>query len=72
MRSDGGDDDHQVRRDAGDLAQEVRSETGQVALGELARREDLQNVRRLRRKRALDQGPGGQELRSEVTVSSLI
>lgn len=47
MKSDGGDDDHEVRRDAGDLAEEVRSEARQVALGELTRREDLQHVGRL-------------------------
>lgn len=46
--SHGGDDDHEVRRDAGDLAEEVRGQTRQVALGELARREDLQHVGGLR------------------------
>lgn len=47
--SHGGDDNHEVGRNAGDAGKEVGGQTGQVALRELAGREDLQHVGGLER-----------------------
>lgn len=45
--SHGGDDDHEVRRNAGDPVQEVGGELGQVAFRKLAGWEDLKHIGRL-------------------------
>lgn len=47
--SHGGDDNHKVGRNVGDAGKEVGGQTGQVALRELAGREDLQHIGRLER-----------------------
>lgn len=44
IASDRGNDNHEVRGDIGDAGKEVRGQAGEVTLGELTGREDLQHV----------------------------
>lgn len=51
-RSNSCNHNHQVGRDVGDTGQEVRGQAGEMALGEVTRWEDLENVSRLEERKA--------------------